>query len=259
MKNSPISQAKQLKADQKVNDTSDHMDITLEFDKSFHDGKLKEETKPAVSSGTVSKASIEIFQLYESVAKNEKKEEPKIDKEEEAKIADLIFQDLGFEESKPSLPDVVVTSSTEKEEAPSSLSDSNTNLNLTTSLNRAESNHSIASTLTNTSQKIVENVIDSKSKLDEQDEIAEQIESLPEWLKLNAHVIVSTNTVQNKRGYVRYVGGVKFGTGLWIGVELEQKSGKNDGSVKGVRYFTCPEEKGVFVRADKLTPIVNRE
>jgi len=29
--------------------------------------------------------------------------------------------------------------------------------------------------------------------------------------------------------------------------------GKNDGSVKGVRYFRCRSQHGVFVRHDKLT------
>lgn len=29
-------------------------------------------------------------------------------------------------------------------------------------------------------------------------------------------------------------------------------SGKNDGTVQGIRYFTCKPKHGMFVRADKL-------
>ena len=36
---------------------------------------------------------------------------------------------------------------------------------------------------------------------------------------------------------------------------LEDTTGKNDGSVGGVRYFTCPSLRGVFVREDKLEKI----
>lgn len=34
--------------------------------------------------------------------------------------------------------------------------------------------------------------------------------------------------------------------------ENELLSGKNDGVVQGVRYFTCKPKHGIFVRADKL-------
>ena len=41
------------------------------------------------------------------------------------------------------------------------------------------------------------------------------------------------------RGVVRYVGETEFKSGLWIGLELELRRGKNDGSVRDVRYFEC--------------------
>jgi dynactin complex subunit len=78
-------------------------------------------------------------------------------------------------------------------------------------------------------------------------------DKLPDWVKENAHVIVKTTTVQNQPGYIRFIGETKFSKGMWVGVELERTRGLNDGSYKGHRYFQCDPEKGVFVRADKLT------
>ncbi|TVY81003.1 Dynactin [Lachnellula suecica] len=47
---------------------------------------------------------------------------------------------------------------------------------------------------------------------------------------------------------VRFVGQPHFATGEWIGVELEDASGKNDGSVQGERYFDCEMGRGMFLR-----------
>lgn len=85
------------------------------------------------------------------------------------------------------------------------------------------------------------------------------MEILPEWVKLEAHVIVTTNSVKNKRGYIKFIGKTKFNNGIWIGVELEDSVGKNDGSVDNISYFTCPKNKGVFVRHDKLSQVKNRD
>lgn len=47
---------------------------------------------------------------------------------------------------------------------------------------------------------------------------------------------------------VRFVGQPHFAAGDWIGVELEDASGKNDGSVQGERYFDCEMGRGMFLR-----------
>ncbi|KAF8346896.1 dynactin [Amanita rubescens] len=50
------------------------------------------------------------------------------------------------------------------------------------------------------------------------------------------------------RGVVRFAGNTSFSTGLWIGIELYDPNGKNDGSVNAVPYFSCKMNYGVFVR-----------
>ena len=59
-----------------------------------------------------------------------------------------------------------------------------------------------------------------------------------------------------RRGTVRFVGPIPALPGLeeapWIGIELDEPTGKNDGSVKDERYFQCAKNRGVFVRAEKV-------
>ena len=47
---------------------------------------------------------------------------------------------------------------------------------------------------------------------------------------------------------VRFLGDTSFQTGDWVGVELSEATGKNDGSVKGERYFQCEQGYGMFLR-----------
>lgn len=54
---------------------------------------------------------------------------------------------------------------------------------------------------------------------------------------------------------VKFVGGTSFSPGEWIGLELEDGSGKNDGSVQGVRYFECDMGRGMFVKPGVVTVI----
>lgn len=54
------------------------------------------------------------------------------------------------------------------------------------------------------------------------------------------------------RGVVRFCGTTAFSPGKWVGIELSEPVGKNDGSVKGVPYFSCQMNYGVFVKASQV-------
>ncbi|KAF1811051.1 hypothetical protein P152DRAFT_384242, partial [Eremomyces bilateralis CBS 781.70] len=60
-----------------------------------------------------------------------------------------------------------------------------------------------------------------------------------------------------RRGTVKFVGAVPQLPGPegapWVGVELDEPTGKNDGRVAGKRYFDCGEKRGAFARGDRIT------
>jgi len=53
---------------------------------------------------------------------------------------------------------------------------------------------------------------------------------------------------QQQHGIVRFCGRTKFADGVLVGVELDKPKGKNDGTVEGTLYFTCPPKHGLFIR-----------
>ena len=65
-------------------------------------------------------------------------------------------------------------------------------------------------------------------------------------------VFTSGQDKKLKTGILRYLGEPEFSEGLWCGVVLDVPRGKNNGSIHGIRYFTCEPNYGVFVPVDKV-------
>ncbi|KAI9883914.1 MAG: Fructose-2,6-bisphosphatase [Watsoniomyces obsoletus] len=59
-----------------------------------------------------------------------------------------------------------------------------------------------------------------------------------------------------RHAIVRFVGDTQFAPGSWVGVELDSPTGKNDGTVKGDRYFDCAPGHGMFVRPAAVVAVV---
>ena len=67
----------------------------------------------------------------------------------------------------------------------------------------------------------------------------------------------AASTSSTLEGVVAYLGPTDFAGGDWVGVRLTGTSsrgrGRNDGRVKGKRYFVCDEKCGMFVRRSAIS------
>ncbi|PKY01605.1 hypothetical protein P168DRAFT_312721 [Aspergillus campestris IBT 28561] len=61
-----------------------------------------------------------------------------------------------------------------------------------------------------------------------------------------------------RRATVRFAGATHFAAGDWVGIELDEPTGKNDGSVQGERYFDCEPGFGMFIRPSAVASIVEQ-
>ncbi|CAN9306630.1 unnamed protein product [Alternaria alternata] len=74
---------------------------------------------------------------------------------------------------------------------------------------------------------------------------------------LNIKVGQTVKTTGHQEGVVRYVGAIHVSEGTFIGIELPTPDGKNDGSVRGERYFTCAPGHGLFIRDTSIATIIS--
>lgn len=61
-----------------------------------------------------------------------------------------------------------------------------------------------------------------------------------------------------RRAVIRFVGDAHFAPGSWVGIELEEPTGKNDGSVQGERYFECDPGFGMFIRPTAVAALLEQ-
>lgn len=67
---------------------------------------------------------------------------------------------------------------------------------------------------------------------------------------------IETNT--HRTGIVKYVGPIHVTDGAWLGIDLQEPTGKNDGSLRGERYFECPPQHGLFVKESDIHQIISQ-
>ncbi|KAF8555146.1 dynactin [Imleria badia] len=58
--------------------------------------------------------------------------------------------------------------------------------------------------------------------------------------------------ISTGKGIVRFCGTTSFAPGKWVGIELFEPKGKNDGSIQGTAYFSCRPLHGVFIRPSQV-------
>ncbi|CAG9787604.1 unnamed protein product [Diatraea saccharalis] len=92
----------------------------------------------------------------------------------------------------------------------------------------------------------------TKLKEQQQKELEEEAK-LAEAVLVGARCEVRVPQQPTRRATVRYNGTLDGAKGIWIGVQYDEPRGKNDGSVNGKRYFTCPPKYGGFVKPVYVT------
>ncbi|KAI4487926.1 hypothetical protein M0802_011688 [Mischocyttarus mexicanus] len=99
------------------------------------------------------------------------------------------------------------------------------------------------------SERIDDDTSDKSSAFGSRHDLTRIETPLPDWVVVGESVLVRPYSYS---GVIAYVGPTEFASGIWIGIELDAPTGKNDGAVNGHRYFNCRQKCGIFVKVDKL-------
>jgi tubulin-folding cofactor B len=83
-------------------------------------------------------------------------------------------------------------------------------------------------------------------------EVPQREEPQPVGIEPGQRCEVELADGSHHRGIVRYVGKRDGAKGFWVGVELDEPFGKNNGTLNGKTYFECDENFGVFVKPVKV-------
>ena len=123
---------------------------------------------------------------------------------------------------------------------PFSSASSNNKMHLNSNRNKSKSGR--------TGSKKDRNLSTQKSKAST-NEFSEEDNNLRNKIELGSLILVR----QKYTGVVKYIGPAHYAKGEFVGVELSQPEGKNNGTIKGQVYFSCKAQHGLMVRRKECT------
>nr|XP_020633462.1 ubiquitin carboxyl-terminal hydrolase CYLD-like [Pogona vitticeps] len=79
-------------------------------------------------------------------------------------------------------------------------------------------------------------------------------ETKPPSLDVNSVVQIDLEKGNSVTGTIRWVGCLPNTREKVAGVELDEEKGVSDGELQGIRYFSCPPKRGLFVKLESCQP-----